>query len=230
VETGHACTRETLAKSTRAVIWTARGRMWEFVTCFIRGTQALLACGATCISLNLEKGVRAAVEHVGAAVRVPEAVRDADVGDVVEVLPVHGHKHGGQEQRKHGEENEERDTVTGNPVESLVEDHGARRVATEVGGFEEVCERREKGTATGMRLDLVAEVSVELHVGVEVGLLALAAEPRFLRAALVLEIQSFGEDLQARDKEADTRERDRAGGYKRTRPVHDVSVVPAPAG
>jgi len=192
----------------------------------VRGRGLLYIAGAANVipSVVLQLGVvvAARAEVVVAAVR--RVVHDADVllGRVVEVVPIQREQHGGQKHGHHRQQRGEQDAVPREPLEGAVEDRRARHVPAEVRVLEEVRERGEPRVAARVRLDLVAEVGVELHVGVELRLLALEAQPRLLAAALVFAVEGLGEHLDAGHEEADAREHDGARGHEREGPLHNI--------
>ena len=166
----------------------------------------------------------ARAEVVIAAVR--RVVHDADVllGRVVEMAAIRGQQDGRQEHGEHDQQPGEKEAVARDPLECSVEDGRARHVPAQVRVLEEVRQRREPSVAARMGLDLVAEVGVVLHVGVELRLLALLPQPRLLAAALVFAVERVGEHLDARHDEPNAREHDGAGGHKRARPLDYVGV------
>ena len=192
----------------------------------VHGRGLLYIAGAANVipSFVLQLGVvvAARAEVVVAAVR--RVVHDADVllGRVVEVVPIQREQHGGQKHGNHGQQRGEQDAVPREPLEGAVEDRRARHVPAQVRVLEEVRERGEPRVAARVGLDLVAEVGVELHVGVELRLLALLAQPRLLAAALVFAVEGLGEHLDAGHEEADAREHDGARGHKREGPLHNI--------
>ena len=88
------------------------------------------------------------------------------------------------------------------PREGVVHDGAARRVAAEVRVLDELDRGDEVHGAARVRLDLVAEGGVVLHVGVELGTLALLHEPLLVLAALLLDDEGLDVQLHAREQEA----------------------------
>ncbi len=118
-------------------------------------------------------------------------LRDVRVDSVCEVLAVDRYEHSRQQQREHGEHEQERNAVRGDPIKRTIEQRWARLVSSQVRVLEDVREHREKRTAAEVGLDLVAKVCVQLHVGVEVGLRTLGPQSLLLSAFLVLEVECF---------------------------------------
>jgi len=142
------------------------------------------------------------VEEVLLAVRHVYAVGDVPFGGAVDVLPVERHEERGCEEDEGEGESREEQAVPGDPDQRVVDDGAARRVAAEVRVLDELDRRDEVHRAAGVRLDLVAERGVVLHVGVELGALALLHEPLLVLAALLLDDERFGVQLHAREDEA----------------------------
>ena len=136
------------------------------------------------------------------AVRHVYAVGDVLFSGIVHVLPVQRHEERGSEEHERDKEAREEQAVPGDPDQRVVDDGAARRVAAEVGVLDELDGSDEVHGAARMRLDLVAERGVVLHVGVEGRALALLHEPLLVLAALLLDDERLVVQLHARDDEA----------------------------
>jgi hypothetical protein len=114
-------------------------------------------------------GRRAAVawvEEVLFAVRHVYAVGDVLLGGAVDVLAVQRDEQRGCEEHEREREAREEEAVAGDPQEDVVDHGAARRVPAEVRVLDELDRGDEVHGAARVRLDLVAERGVVLHVGV----------------------------------------------------------------
>lgn len=152
---------------------------------------------------HFDRGAAVAfVEEVLLAVRHVDAVGDVLLGRTVDVLAVERHEERGREEHERDEHAGEEQAVPGDPQQRVVDDGAARRVAAEVRVLDELHGRDEVHGAARMRLDLVAERGVVLHVGVELGALALLHQPLLVLAALLLDDERLVVQLHAREEEA----------------------------
>lgn len=136
------------------------------------------------------------------AVRHVYAVGDVLFGGAVDVLPVERHEERGCEQHEREDEAREEEAVPRDPQQRVVDDGAARRVAAEVRVLDELDRGDEVHGPARVRLDLVAERGVVLHVGVELRALALLHEPHLVLAALLLDDERVVVQLPAREHEA----------------------------
>ncbi len=144
----------------------------------------------------------ARVEVVLLAVRHVYAVGDVLFGGAAHVLPVERHEQRGREQDQREREAREEQAVPGDPQQHVVDDGAARRVAAEVRVLDELDRGDEVHAPARVRLDLVAERGVVLHVGVELGARALLHQPLLVPAPLLLDDERFEVQLHAREGEA----------------------------
>jgi len=151
----------------------------------------------------------ALVEEVLLAVRHVYAVGDVLLGGVVDVLAVERHEQRRCQQHEQKKRAAEEHAVPGDPQQRVVDHGAARRVPAEVRVLDELDRGDEVHGAARVRLDLVAERGVMLHVGVELGALALLHEPLLVLAALLLDDERLGVQLHAREHEAAAPERKR---------------------
>jgi len=143
-----------------------------------------------------------AVEEVLLAVRHVDAVGDVLLSGVVDVLAVERDEQRGREENEQKKRAAEEHAVPGDPEQRVVDDGAARRVPAEVRVLDELDRGDEVYAPAGVRLDLVAERGVVLHVGVELGALALLHEPLLVLAALLLDDERLRVQLHAREHEA----------------------------
>ena len=178
--------------------------------------------------LDRRRAAVAGVEEVLLAVRHVDAVGDVLLGGGVHVLAVERDEQRRRDEHEREEEPAEEHAVPGDPQQRVVDDGAARRVAAEVRLLDELDRRDEVHAPARVRLDLVAERGVVLHVGVEVRALALLHEPLLVMAALLLDDERLGVELHARDDEAEAPEGEREHRHVAERVGDEPRVSPHP--
>ena len=166
------------------------------------------------------------VEKVLLAVRHVYAVGDVLLGRAVDVLAIERHEERWCQQHEQKKRATEEHAVAGDPHQRVVDDGAARCVPAEVRVLDELDRGDEVHAPARVRLDLVAERGVVLHVGVEGRALALLHEPLLVLAPLLLDDERLVVQLHAGDQEAAAPE---SKGQQRDveEAVRDESRVPA---